>query len=316
MAWLYLILALSLGGLFYSGWRWWSQTSSPLARRQAMRLEMPASTDTSDDEAMAHNLALERLRPADAFRLDVVLAPLIWQAGLQERRARHYLMLHGYLCSVLAVALALAQGFNMVFVGGMLLVIVLPPAAVVWLAQRHRRRIEAQLPRLIDDMVSALRAGHTLCTMWPSLVSNTQAPMREALVELNQRLRFGDSLDLALQSWAMKTTSADLRFFIAALRIQHQSGANPIEVLGVQAHLMREKLEMQQSMRAATSEARLSAWILALLPVLVAAVLAMVSPERLGLLWTDPRGEWLLRASVLFETAGVLWLWFLLRSRT
>ncbi len=248
--------------------------------------------------------------------LDSRLSPWMYQAGLKMRRPRHYLLLHLYLTFSLALILYLARGVDAIWTAVMLSSVVMPAAAVYLLSERKRRLIEAQLPELIDGMVAALQAGHTLNTLWMDLARHVSPPLNDAVVQMEKRLSFGESMDGALQAWSKRTTSADLRFFIAALRIQYQSGGNPIELLKTQAALLREKLEMQSSLHAATSEARLSAWILALIPILAAMVFAIFSPDQFGLLLSDSRGQGLLRVAIALEAAGVLWLLFLLRSRS
>lgn len=316
MLWLYLALSLSISALFYTGWIWWTNSRSPLARRVSLRLEHSADQRVLSEQQIDRRKVLMQLRTEDDSQLDVVLSPWMYQAGLSMRRPRHYLFLHLYFTSLFALTLALARGVDLTWVVVVLLFAVLPAAVVYWLSERKRRLLEARLPDLIDDMVAALQAGQTLNTLWADLARHTNTALSDAIMQMDKRLSFGESMDRALQAWAQKTTSADLRFFIAALRLHHQSGGNPIEVLKAQATLLREKLEMQRSIQASTSEARLSAWILALVPVVVAAVLAIFSPQQMGLLLTDSRGQLLLRGAAIFETAGVLWLWFLLRTRS
>lgn len=316
MLWLYLALSLSMSALVFTAWIWWTKSRSPLARRVSLRLEHSAEQRELSRQQIELRKVLRQLSTEDDSRLDVVLSPWMYQAGLSNRRPRHYLFLHLYIISVLGLTLYLARGLDLTWVLVVLMFAVLPAAGVYWLSEHKRRLLEVRLPDLIDDMVSALQAGHTLNTLWADLARHVNPPLNDAMVQMDKRLSFGESMDCALQAWAQKTTSADLRFFIAALRLQHQSGGNPIEVLKAQASLLREKLEMQRSIHASTSEARLSAWILALIPVLVAMVLAIFSPEQFSLLLTDSRGQWLMRMAAIFETAGVLWLWFLLRTRS
>ncbi len=314
---LYALLACCLTGAGYFGWRWWMRTHGALDRRLNRRLDHLSAAERGVPRTPQVMLSVMRgASPQDDSKLDLWLAPWLYQAGLKQRRARHYLMLHAYLGGMMALALALAQGLNLLWWVSLLLIVALPPACIHVLSVRQQRRIEAELPQLIDDMVNALQAGHTLSTMWQGLARHASPALRGSALEMAQRLAFGESLDLALQSWARHSRSAELRFFIAALRIQHQSGGNPMPLLQAQAGQIRARLAMQQAMMAATSEARLSAWILALLPWMVAAVMAAVAPQRMTALLWDPQGQVLLQAALLFELLGVVWLLWLLRVRT
>jgi tight adherence protein B len=59
----------------------------------------------------------------------------------------------------------------------------------------------------------------------------------------------------------------------------------------------------------------MSAWILGLLPFVVAAMMLTVSPDYIRLLWTDPVGIKLLWLALAMLVVGVVWLRQAIRIR-
>jgi tight adherence protein B len=64
-----------------------------------------------------------------------------------------------------------------------------------------------------------------------------------------------------------------------------------------------------------SAEGRLSAWILTLLPFVLALVVHLVHPKFLAVLWTDPAGHTLIAAALTGIAVGVLWMRAIVRIR-
>jgi tight adherence protein B len=97
--------------------------------------------------------------------------------------------------------------------------------------------------------------------------------------------------------------------------IQRESGGNLAELLGNISRMTRARLKLLGQVRVLSAEGRLSAWILATLPIGVAAVMSITSPQYIGLLWTDPVGPKLLWYAAGGVLTGVLWMRSTIRIR-
>ena len=78
---------------------------------------------------------------------------------------------------------------------------------------------------------------------------------------------------------------------------------------------MRARQKLRGQVRVATAEARLSAWILGLLPFMLAAALHIAHPGFIGLLWTDSFGRRLLGIVAALLAIGLVWMRMLVRIR-
>ena len=60
----------------------------------------------------------------------------------------------------------------------------------------------------------------------------------------------------------------------------------------------------------------MSAWILGLLPLGVVAMMSVLNPHYISVLWTDPSGVRLLWYAAGAMAAGLLWMRSVIRIRT
>jgi tight adherence protein B len=107
---------------------------------------------------------------------------------------------------------------------------------------------------------------------------------------------------------AERMQSKDFGWVVMAIRIQHEVGGNLAELLTTVSATLRERERLRRQVSALSAEGRLSAWILGLLPIMFAVYLALVRPEYLKPLFTDPIGGLLLGLGGVLLIVGVLWL--------
>src|SRR5690606_23421712 len=107
---------------------------------------------------------------------------------------------------------------------------------------------------------------------------------------VHDEVNFGVSLQNALMNLCERVPITDVRYFVVSVLIQRESGGNLTEILGNLSHLIRDRLKLLARVRVLSSEGRLSAWILGVMPFALGAVMNMVNPEFMSPLWTDPIG--------------------------
>jgi tight adherence protein B len=83
----------------------------------------------------------------------------------------------------------------------------------------------------------------------------------------------------ALLNMQARMDSQDLKMFVTAVLIQRETGGNLSDVLQNLADLIRERIAMRGHIETLVAEPKMSARFLAVLPVVVALILAVVSPH-------------------------------------
>jgi len=100
-----------------------------------------------------------------------------------------------------------------------------------------------------------------------------------------------------------------------AVMIQRESGGNLAELLDKIAAIVRERLKLHGEIRTLSAEGRLSAVILTALPFGVAAVVNVVNPRFMAVLWTDATGLRMVGAALFMMVLGMLWMRKIIRIR-
>lgn len=176
--------------------------------------------------------------------------------------------------------------------------------------QRSRRltRMEKQLPEALDLVTRALRAGHSFASGVQMIGEEMTDPIASEFRMVADEVNFGVSLQQALTNLSERVPLTDLRYFVVSVLIQRDSGGNLTEVLGNLSRLIRGRLKLLAQVRVLSSEGRLSAWILGLMPFALAALVNIFNPEFMAPLWTDPIGQTVLKYMLVLMLVGIVLL--------
>jgi tight adherence protein B len=311
----FLAVVLFLEGAYLA----WNAYQGPEAKRVAQRLRAMSAgaggTQTSSlvkQRLLAQSPALERmlLLIPRVHHLDRLLI----QSGLAMNVA-------GFLGLTLAAALAgvlLATAINL----PRFTVIVLGVAAaclpLIYLLSAKQKRlhtIEQQLPDALDLMGRAMLAGHAFPSALKMVGDEMPEPVSGEFRTVFDEINYGFSIQDALTNLATRVPSTDLRYFVISVLIQRETGGNLAELLGNISALIRARLKLLGTVRVLAAEGRISAWILTLLPFVLAVVLNIVNPKFLSVLWTDPVGLKMVGFALVLMVLGIFWMWRVIKIR-
>lgn len=182
---------------------------------------------------------------------------------------------------------------------------------------RHKRlaKFQRQLPEALELIVRALRAGYSLPLAIRLLADEMPEPISGEFGLVHEQVNFGVSLQQALTSLCDRVPVTDLRFLVVSILIQRQSGGNLTEILSNLARLIRERFKLYGRIKVLSSEGRMSAWVLGLLPPGIGTVLNLANPEFMSRLWTDPLGISILQAMVFMTIIGAMLMVWIVKIR-
>lgn len=173
---------------------------------------------------------------------------------------------------------------------------------------RRLKQIEEQLPEAADMISRSLRAGHSFSTALGIVGDEMPEPIGGEFRAAFDEINFGVPLNDALGGLANRIPVSDLRYFVIAVLIQRESGGNLAEILGNISQIIRSRLALLGKVRVLSSEGRLSAWILGVLPFAVALLISILNPGFLRILWSDPAGIKMLGAALIMMMLGLIWM--------
>jgi tight adherence protein B len=164
----------------------------------------------------------------------------------------------------------------------------LPLMALNFKATRRRRRVEEQFPIALDVFVRGLRAGHPVAAALELLTVEMPDPIGSEFGYVVDEVTYGAELRDALQNMAERWDSNDMRMFVVSLSIQSETGGNLAEILENLSSVIREREAMAMNVRALSSEGRLTAVMLTILPLGTFAILFIVNPRFFLDVASDP----------------------------
>ena len=170
-------------------------------------------------------------------------------------------------------------------------------------AQRVKK-FEEQLPDALEMLVNALKAGYSLQAAMEFVGQEIPAPLGPEFARFYDEQRLGIDVRSALLSLQERVGTPDIRMFVTSLLIQRETGGNLAEVLGNLGGLMRERVAFRGLVATLTSEPKMSARVLALLPVALFALIAVLNPDFLIPLRTTETGQLLLMYAAGSVTFG------------
>jgi tight adherence protein B len=323
MDYLYLIFLVSaffaVVLLLEAGYSAWNASMGPEAKRIQHRLQaMAAGNTVSAESSIVKQRLLSEVPTMERLMLRIPRVQqvdrLLVQSGLNWSMTK-FLGLTLLLVIVVLIA-GLALHFYWLFILlGMAAVATLPYLYVLKARSKRIHTIEGQLPDALELMSRALRAGHSFPSSLEMVSTEAPNPIAGEFRITFDEVNYGIPMQDALMNMTTRIASSDLRYFVVAVLIQRETGGNLAELLDNLAKLMRERFKLLGQIRVLSAEGRLSAWILSLLPFVLAGVINIVHPKFLAVLWEDPVGLKLIYAALIMMLLGILWMRKIIKIR-
>jgi len=233
------------------------------------------------------------------------LSMKIGQAGLSWSK-RQFLMIAGGLGVFAFVALfmlgagpvpALMVGFAAA--GG------LPLWILKFLKKRRERKFLDSFPDGVDVIVRGIKAGLPLLDNLKIIASEAPDPLKTEIRAIVDSQTIGMPLGEACAKLYERMPLPEANFFGIVVSIQQKAGGNLSEALGNLSKVLRERKKMKAKVRAVSMEAKASAVIIGCLPVTVAFLVYLTSPDYIELLWTTDLGRVMIFGCVVWMSIGV-----------
>lgn len=189
------------------------------------------------------------------------------------------------------------------------IVFALVTGMIPYLVVRHKRtmrlnKLEEQFPDALDFLARSMRAGHAFSISLEMIGEEIADPLGQEFRALFNEQNLGAPLDIALRNFTLRVPLLDVRFFASSVLLQKQTGGNLSEILSRLAYVIRERFRLKGQVKAASAHGRLTATILALLPVATMLGLLMVAPGYLQGMAADSDGKWMIGGAIFAQILG------------
>ena len=183
-----------------------------------------------------------------------------------------------------------------------------PEIFIIFLRRRRRAAFSEQLVDGLVLMSNGLRSGFTLQQAIDMLIEEMPAPISQEFELVRREYRVGVDLDVALRNCVTRTNDADLDLVVTAIQITRQLGGNLAEVFDRIVAMVRERKVLAGKADALTSEGKMQATVVGLLPYGFMFAMFKVNPDLMQLMWTTLPGFLCLVLVIGLDVAGYLWV--------
>lgn len=169
---------------------------------------------------------------------------------------------------------------------------------------KRRKAFEAQLGDTLIMMCNGLRSGFSFNQVMENVANDMPPPIGIEFGRVCNEIRYGATMEEALNNMCDRVKSADLMLVVSAVLIQRTTGGNLSEMLSTISHTIRERIKIKGEINSITAQGRMSGLIIGALPIGIAAVLMVVNPDYMSTFFTTKIGNIMLVVSVVMEVIG------------
>jgi tight adherence protein B len=180
---------------------------------------------------------------------------------------------------LLGLLVAVRFGSVVAFLPCPVLVYLLSGIVLKVLQSRRRTAFDKQLGDTIMLLSNALKAGYSFAQAISTVAKTASPPISEEFNRATREMALGISVDDALNHMVKRNNSEDFDLMVTAVQIHRVVGGNLAEILDTIAHTIRERVRIKGEIRTLTAQARASGWIITVLPVALAGILTVISPD-------------------------------------
>lgn len=146
-------------------------------------------------------------------------------------------------------------------------------------------------PDAIDLIVRGLRSGLPVSESLVLVSTEVPDPVGTVFSNISNKMKLGVSLEKALQETARELDMTEFNFFTTCIVLQRETGGNLSEILNNLSEVLRNRFIMRMKIKAMSSEARASSYIIGALPFVVILAVSFLTPDYMAPLYNDYRGN-------------------------
>ena len=227
------------------------------------------------------------------------------QAGITMKPTL-YLSVCLIVTAMITLVGSVKVGFLAALGVGFVLGILLPVSVVRRMQRTRLDAMTGQLPDALELMARGLRVGHPLNATISTVAQDMSDPIASEFGVMVDQITYGDTVVDAFADFADRIGTEDAQYIATSVAIQNGTGGDLGRILITLSKVIRSRMMMRRRILAISSEGRLTAWFLSLLPLLIIAETTLTSPNYYPGVAGDPLFKPLAGAVVFLVVANFL----------
>jgi tight adherence protein B len=191
----------------------------------------------------------------------------------------------GFLCLILSFPLLFTAGAAFVAGFG------LPRFVLNFLIKRRQKKFIQHFADGMDIIVRGVRTGLPLGDCLKIIAHESPDPLGAEFRRVVEAEGVGVPIEICLEQMYERVPISEVNFFATVLNIQKTTGGNLGESLSNLSTVLRSRKILAEKIKALSAEAKMSAMIIAALPIVVMGLVYIMSPDYMAELFTTDRGQ-------------------------
>lgn len=146
-------------------------------------------------------------------------------------------------------------------------------------SRKKREQLEGAMVEAFGALAASMASGLSLAQAMRYVGSHAQEPVRTEFLRAEAQVACGTGMTEALDELVERLHAPGLDFVTLALKVSRRTGAPLSDVLGEAARLVRERVELRRKLDVRTAQVRMSARLVAGMPVAMVAFLMATSSD-------------------------------------
>lgn len=275
-------------------------SGGPRAARQA-KAKAAAAPEARRKQILKSLKEQEKLQKKETLTLEA----RILQAGL-ALSVRQFWLASGVL-GLAATGLTVAAGGQpWAALGlGLAAAVGLPRWVIGFLAKRRTKKFTEAFSDAIDIIVRGIKSGLPVHDCLKIIGRESPEPLAGEFRRLVENVGMGVPMDQALEKMYQRMCTPEVKFFAIVIAIQQKTGGNLAEALSNLSAVLRARKMMREKIKALSSEAIASSFIIGSLPPGVVVLIMVTAPDYMMTMFQDPRGHLMLLAGAIWMAIGI-----------
>ena len=273
-----------------------------------------ADIESHEEEGIVSLVRENKLKKLSSFERSLEGLPLFRDLGPWIDQAGH--SFPAYRLGVIALALMGIGGFLTWTISRSLditALVSLVGLAIPFLKVSRDRaarfsKLEEQLPDAIDVIQRALKAGHPFNATLKMVADDMDQPISREFELTFADINYGNDLRRAMLGLLSRVPSVTVMAFVTSVLVQKETGGNLAEILRQISEVVRSRFRFARRVKTLSAEGRMSAWVLAMVPIILFGAMMFTNPEYLPVMYSDPAGQKMILFAVVWSSIGIFFI--------
>lgn len=156
---------------------------------------------------------------------------------------------------------------------------------------RRQKKFTAHFADAMDIIVRGVRTGLPLNDCLKIIAHESPNPLGSEFRRVVEGESVGIPIEVCLDQLYERMPISEVNFFATVLNIQKSTGGNLGESLANLSAVLRGRKILREKIKALSAEAKMSAIIIAALPIVVMLLVTLMSPDYMNELYFTPTGQ-------------------------